>query len=86
MLSELHWLRFPECIQLKVGELAHCCLHGKAPAHLVEGLHGTTDIDVRRRLRSADATSLLVPLTRQATLGDRAFSVAAPRAWNNLPQ
>jgi len=29
--------------------------------------------------------TLLVPSTRRATLGDRAFPVAAARAWNSLP-
>ena len=33
-----------------------------------------------------NATSTLVlPLTRRSTLGDRAFPVAASRAWNSLP-
>jgi hypothetical protein len=35
-------------------------------------------------LRSADAPSADVPSTR-TLLGDRAFSVAGPRAWNSLP-
>ena len=35
-----------------------------------------------RRLPSAD---LIVPATRRTTMGDRAFAVAAPRAWNSLP-
>jgi len=29
--------------------------------------------------------SLVVPSTRRTTLGDRAFPVAAPRSWNDLP-
>ena len=29
--------------------------------------------------------TLQVPSTRRATLGDRAFPVAAARAWNSLP-
>jgi len=29
--------------------------------------------------------SLVVPSTRRTTLGDRAFPVAAARAWNDLP-
>ena len=29
--------------------------------------------------------TLLVPTTRRTTLGDRAFPVAAARAWNSLP-
>ena len=41
----------------------------------------------RRRLRSVDSPTLLVPSTRRSTLGDRAFPVAAARAWkwNSLP-
>ena len=38
-----------------------------------------------RRLRSGSTSTLLVPSTRRATLGDRAFPVAAARAWNALP-
>jgi len=41
--------------------------------------------DARRRLRSADTSTLLVPSTRRSTVGDRAFPVAAARAWNALP-
>jgi len=29
--------------------------------------------------------TLIVPSTRRVTLGDRAFPVAAARAWNTLP-
>jgi len=29
--------------------------------------------------------SLIMLVTRRSTLGDRAFAVARPRAWNNLP-
>ena len=28
---------------------------------------------------------LVVPATRRLTMGDRAFAVAGPRAWNKLP-
>ena len=34
---------------------------------------------LRRRLRSVDSPTLLVPSTRRSTLGDRAFPVAACR-------
>jgi len=49
------------------------------------GLRRAADVDGRRHLRSAYAVSLVVPSTRRATLGDRAFPVAAARAWNDLP-
>ena len=39
----------------------------------------------RRRLRSADTSTLIVPAMRRRTLGDREFPVAAARAWNSLP-
>ena len=42
----------------------------------------------RRRLRSAaTSTDYHIPRTRTRTkLGDRALSIAGPKAWNNLPQ
>jgi len=48
-------------------------------------LHRTADVASRRRLRSAATPTLVLPLTRRSTLGDRAFPVAASRAWNSLP-
>ena len=42
--------------------------------------HLADNNDARRRLRSADALTLLVPATRHSTLGDRAFPVAAATA------
>jgi len=35
--------------------------------------HLTSTLDTRRRLRSADSATLVVPSTRRTTLGDRAF-------------
>ena len=52
---------------------------------LAEMLHRTADVASRRRLRSAATSTLVLPLTRRSTLGDRAFPVAASRAWNSLP-
>ena len=86
LLHELHWLKVKERIQFKLCVLTHRCLHGTAPVYLAEVLYRTTDVEARRRLRSADSTLLLVPTTRRTTLGDRAFSVAGPRAWNGLPR
>jgi len=31
------------------------------------------------------SADLVVPSTRRSTIGDRAFAVAGPRAWNSLP-
>ena len=38
-----------------------------------------------RLLRSSSQNFLAVPRTRLKTFGDRAFSAAAPRLWNQLP-
>jgi len=86
LLRELHWLSVPQRIDFKLGVLAFRCLHGMAPPYLVNQLHRLADIDSRRRLRSASTTALIVPRTRHTTIGDRAFCVAAPRVWNDLPQ
>jgi len=82
LLQELHWLKVPERIQLRLCVLVHHCFHGNTPPYLAETM---SDVESRRRLRSGSTSTLLVPSTRRATLGDRAFPVAAARAWNALP-
>ena len=71
-------LRVPERIQFRLCVLAYT-------AYLSDSLRPTSEIVARRCLRSADTTTLQVPPTRRATLGDSAFPVAAARAWNSLP-
>ena len=85
LLRELHWLRVPERIRFRLCVLAFRCLHGSAPAYLADSLQRPPDVDARRRLRSADSLTLTLPTTRRRTIGDRAFPVAASRAWNQLP-
>ena len=85
LLRELYWLRVPERVTFRLCVLAYRCLHGTAPTYLAGGLLRTSDVDTRRRLRSADTAMLVVPSTRRSTLGDRAFPVASARAWNSLP-
>ena len=85
LLKELHWLRVPERIKFKLCTLVHRCLNGVAPRYLACELTRVSDIASRRRLRSASSLDLSVPTTNRSTLGDRAFPVAAARAWNSLP-
>ena len=66
------------------------CFHchgtsGTAPSYLAETLRSTADVGSRRRLRSASKSTLVILTTRRTTLGDRAFSVTAARAWNAVP-
>jgi len=86
LLHELHWLKVPERIQFRLCVLVYRSLNGKAPSYLAETLHLTTDVGSRRRLRIASASMLVIPSTPRTMLGDRAFPVAAARAWNALPQ
>ena len=47
-------------------------------------LTATADVPSKASLHSANSGDFVVPATR-LRLGDRAFSVAAARAWNVLP-
>jgi len=86
LLNDLHWLRVPECITYKLCVLVYNCLHGTAPQYLQEIIQPVAEVTSRCRLRSASSSALVVPATRRSSLGDRAFAVAGPRAWNSLPE
>ena len=60
LLRELHHSVLQR-IQFRLCVLTYRCLHGTDPAYLSESLHSVADIDARRRLRSADTSTLLVP-------------------------
>jgi len=60
-------------------------LHGNAPRYLGP-LTSTVDVPGRRALRSAGTNRLVVPPVRLATVGSRAFPVAAAHTWNSLPE
>ena len=84
LLVDLHWLWMAECIQYKLCVLVYRCLHGSAPCYLQQTVCPVASMESRRRLRSVTSSDLMVPATRRSTLGDCAFAVAGPRAWNNL--
>ena len=85
LLADLHWLRIPQRIQYKLCVLVYQCVQGSAPSYLQNAICPVASAESRRRLRSASSADLIVPATRRTTMGDRAFAVAAPRAWNSLP-
>jgi len=85
LLTQLHWLKVPECIKFKLAVLVYQCLHQTAPPHFAQELHQSSADEARQRLRSALTSSLVVPRTRLSTIGDRAFPVVAARLWNTLP-
>ena len=77
-------LRVLERVTFGLCDLAYRCLRGTTPMYLAESLLQISDVDIWRRLRSADTAVLVVPSTRRSMLGDRAFPVAAVCAWNSL--
>lgn len=81
VLRELHWLPVQQRVEYKICLMVYKCLNGVAPLYLREL------ISIRRpnrQLRTADATTLEVPLPT-SNLNERAFGVAAPKLWNALP-
>ena len=83
-LQELHWLRITERIQYKLCLLVHKVFFGHAPDYIASLLTSASNIPSRSSLRSSSNCDLVVPRTSRK-IGDRAFSVAAPHAWNWLP-
>lgn len=83
VLASLHWLPVRYRINFKILLFVFKSLNGLAPSYISELilLHTPT-----RSLRSADKLLLQVPKTNRKLRGDRAFSVVAPKLWNDLPQ
>jgi len=82
--DNLHWLRVRERILFKLCFMVYRALSGLAPSYITELCVPVASIRLRSSLRSAAHGTLFVPRTR-LELGKRAFTVAAPAAWNSLP-
>ena len=80
LLKDLHWLPIKSRIQFKILLLVFKSIHGEGPAYLASMLE---EYCPSRRLRSADQSRLVEPLTHKK-YGERAFSVAGPKLWNAL--
>jgi len=84
LLRELHWISYPERIAYRLAVLAFRYQHSLAPSNLSDELRAS-DVDLRRRLRSASTAVLVVPWSQHSTIGDGVFPVAAAKMWNTLP-
>ena len=80
LLKELHWLPVSYRINFKLSTLTYRALSTQQSPYLASLLHLS---NIPRQLRSS-ISQLIVPKTK-LNLGKRAFSVAAPRVWNELP-
>ncbi len=82
ILASLHWLPVQFRIKFKIILFVFKSLNGLAPPYISELLHPYTPT---HSLKSADQLFLNVPKTKRKLRGDRAFAVAAPKLWNDLP-
>ena len=82
VLMELHWLPISVRAEFKLMLLVYKALNGLAPQYIRGMLYVHQPV---RNLRSSSMELLKVPKSRLKTIGDRAFSIHAPRIWNNLP-
>ena len=84
-LKKLHWLPVTHRIQYKLSLMMFLGHNHQCPDYMSNIVSLVSYDPGRRRLRSATSTDYHVPRTR-TKLGDRAFSIVGPKAWNNLPQ
>jgi len=78
-----HWLPVTHRIQYKLSLMMFLVHSHQCPDYMSNTVSMVSDDPGRRR--SATSTDYHVPRTL-TKLGDRAFSIAGPKAWNNLPQ
>ena len=83
-LRELHWLPIDKRIDYKLCLLVHKASIGQAPTYIADMLTPVSSVQSLSTQRSATNGDYIVPRTHRK-LGERAFSVAAPKAWNRLP-
>jgi len=84
--DKLHWLRFSEHVTYKLCDLVYKSLNNySAPKYLSDFVTPVSSRSYAMRLRSADGYNIVSPRHR-LKFGKRGFSVAAPDAWNSLPQ
>ena len=81
-LKNLHWLPIPLRIDFKLLLMTYKIVNDLAPSYLCDLL---APRELPRELRSSSMGILEVPRSRTTTYGDRAFSIAAPQLWNELP-
>ena len=75
----------PEHITFRLAVLAFRCQHNMAPRYLTSQLQQASSVGYRQHLCLSSSAMLDVPRTEHVTIGGRAFSSTAARAWNSLP-
>jgi len=84
-LIGLHRLPVAARIEFKLCSLlVYQALNGLASSYITDMLQHVSTLDRQVTLRSVDNNDLFV-LCSRLRLGEPAFRIAAPRAWNSLP-
>ena len=84
ILHQLHWLPIAQRIDFKILLLTFKALHNLAPSYITNMLK-KVDTYSNRNHRSSSSNLLIIPTTSLVSFGDRCFSFAAPKLWNDLP-
>ena len=82
VLVRLHWLPISYRITFKILLIIYKALNGLALCYIVDLLNSCCYV---RSVRSSSQELLSIPRSRTVMYGDRAFSIAGPRLWNEPP-
>ena len=83
-MMELHRLPIERRIKFKLCQIMQAAVSGQYPDYIRWGVTSLAMLPGRNRFRAAANGLYDVPRTR-TMFGQRAFSVAGPRQWNDLP-
>jgi len=86
LLKTLHWLPVRQRIAFKILLIVYKAMNGQAPSYISELISLKSNAHSHNLRSSNDKWLLKMPTSKtKVTLGDRAFSCAAPKMWNKLP-
>ena len=80
-MKKHEWLPVPKLIEIRTLLFLHLSLASEEPRYLFKQLHWYAP---RRELRSQSSHLLAIPRTK-TKIGERAFTIFAPKLWNKLP-
>ena len=83
LLRELHWLPVEQRIIFKILFFTFKALNNLFPGYISDLLE---TYKPTRSLRSSSRNLLMIPRSKLKSYGDRAFSVAAPKLWNDITE
>ena len=83
-MMELHGLPIEHRVKFKLCLIVHAALSGQCSYYIPEFVTSIAMLPGRNRLRAAANGLYDVPRTR-TIFGQRAFSVAGPQQWKDLP-